>query len=76
MGLCKNFIQIFGKNPILWFFPFIYEDKLNGYSFEVNDDITFNSNNNESNNVNGLRYISVSSDKENLLDSKPLELNV
>lgn len=64
LGLCKNFLQVFGKNPLFWFFPINFENKLNGYSYEIKEEINFYKN-------NGQRFISQTSDKSMLFDSRP-----
>lgn len=37
MGWRRNFTNIFGRNPLLWFIPFYYNDKGKGLVFETND---------------------------------------
>ncbi len=44
IGIWKNWIQVYGKNPLLWFLPIRSEFRENGYNnginFEQNDDET------------------------------------
>ena len=44
IGLWKNWIQIYGKNPLLWYLPIKSEFKENGFNdginFQQNDDET------------------------------------
>ena len=35
VGTYKNFVQVFGDNPFLWFFPFNANYKGNGVVFET-----------------------------------------
>lgn len=62
-GKVINFLQIFGRNPLFWFFPIYFEDKLNGYAYEINEEESYYKN-------NGARFITQTSDRESMVDSK------
>lgn len=37
MGAYRNFTNVFGRNPLLWFIPFFHNKDGNGYVFETNN---------------------------------------
>ena len=36
MGAYRNFTNVFGKNPLVWWLPFFNNTDGNGYVFETN----------------------------------------
>lgn len=37
MGPYRNFTNVFGRNPLVWFIPFFHNRNGNGYVFETNN---------------------------------------